>query len=235
MKKTIAGFLLFLSFLPARAEPPVGSFDWCTPLPLLAAVSDIVGVGSIVAPIGTNALINVSQYWVGNPQTNQISIRIDEGEALPPTGGTNFVFLLSQYTSFGDVEPLGSRFSYIFDMDYHRRRHLPDSLFFLGGDRSWIPVTPDNAPLISWCSNLVYVSQVNTDRQAFYELIRDGYRLNPMSSRINRDSDYTFMYFHYFNDTNFMQQIWSDTNLVRRARGWVNISYQQETGLFLPE
>ena len=64
--------------------------------------------------------------------------------------------------------------------------------------------------------------------------IRDGYRLNPATSRIRRDSEYTFQYCSYYMTTNFMYQIWSDTNLVGRARNWVNMEYQQETKTWLP-
>jgi hypothetical protein len=88
--------------------------------------------------------------------------------------------------------------------------------------------------MVNWCSNLVYVAQVTTNRQAFYELIREGYRLHPETSRIHRDSEYAFQYFHYYMTTNFMQQVWSDTNLVGWARSWVNMSYQQETKTWLP-
>ena len=102
-------------------------------------------------------------------------------------------------------------------------------LVFLNIDYSWFPATPENADMTTWCSNLVYVSQVNTNRQAFYELIRDGYRLYPETSRIRRDSLYTFMHINYFMSTNFLRQVWGDTNLVGRSRAWVNMSYQEET------
>ena len=38
----------------------------------------------------------------------------------------------------------------------------------------------------------------------------------------------------YYMPTDFMQQVWSDTNLTGRARAWLNMKYQQETGSFLP-
>lgn len=229
--KSLALLTLIRGLASGQEPDPFGSWD--SALPLQAGVSDVVGVGTLVSQAETNALLCVSRYWFGDPQTNMLSVHTADDEILP-TMGTNFVFFLSKYASFGNLEPIECRYSYLFDMNYHRSRYQPDSLYLLNGSRSWITVTPENSALINWCSNLVYVSQVNTNRQAFYELIRDGYRLHPKSSRIHRDSEYTFMHFHYFNDTNLMQQVWGDTNLVGKARSWVNMSYQQETKTWLP-
>ncbi|MDD4060942.1 MAG: hypothetical protein PHW08_09635 [Kiritimatiellae bacterium] len=227
---TLAALLGAASVAMAEMDPPM---SWASALPLQSAVCDVIGIGSLVSQGETNAIINVSQYWLGTSQTNRLSIHTTDDEILP-TGQTNFVFFLSRYGTFGNLEPIECRFSYIFDMDYHRSRYEPDSMYLLNGNRSWFPVTPENADMVNWCSNLVHVSQVSTNRQAFYELIRDGYRLNPESSRMHRDSKYTFMYFDYFNDTNFMKQVWSDTNLVGWARGEVKNAYFSETQTWLP-
>jgi len=208
--------------------------SWSSALPLQAAVCDVVGIGRLVLQHPTNAIVDVMQYWIGGAQTNRLSFHTVEHEKLPG-GGTNFVFFLSRYGSFANLEPIECRYTYIFDMNCHRSRYEPDSLFLLNGNRSWFPAIEENAAMTAWCSNLVYTSQVNTNRQAFYELIRDGYRLNPEPSRIHRDSEYTFMYFHYFNDTNFMQQVWSDTNLVGWARKWIGNRYWLETKTWLSD
>ena len=229
--KSLALLTLTQGLASGQGPDPFGSWD--SALPLQAGVSDVIGVGSLVSQAETNALVHVSYYWLGNPQTNTLSVHTADDEILP-TGGTNFVFFLSKYASFGNLEPIECRYSYLFDMDYHRSRYQPDSLYFLNGSRSWIIVAPENSALINWCSNLVYVSQVNTNLQAFYELIRDGYRLYPDTSRIHRDAKYAFQKSGYYMPTNFMRQVWSDTNLTGWARALLNMEYQQETGSSLP-
>ncbi len=231
MKKLALALLLgTASVSMAEIDPPM---SWSSALPLQAAVCDVIGIGNLVSQSETNSIINVSQYWFGTSQTNLLSIHTVDDEILP-TGGTNFVFFLSRYSTFGNLEPIECRYSYVFDMDYHRSRYEPDGMYLLNGNRSWFPATAENADMTAWCSNLVHASQVSTNRMAFYELIRDGYRLNPEPSRIHRDSYYTFMHINYFASTNFLQQIWSDTNLVGRARDWVNMGYQEETKTWLP-
>jgi hypothetical protein len=206
--------------------------SWISALPLQAAVCDVIGVGALVSQSATNAIIQVAQSWLGTSGGSMLNVRTDEEESLP-TGGTNFVFFLSKYPSFGDLEPAECRYTYIFDMDYHRSRHQPKWLFLLDNNRSWFPVTTDTAAMVTWCSNLVYVSQVNTNLQSFYELIRDGYKNYPESSRIHRDSEYAFQNASYYMPTNFMASVWSDTNLVGWARAWLNMQYQHETRSFL--
>ncbi|NLB68618.1 MAG: hypothetical protein GX804_02880 [Lentisphaerae bacterium] len=201
-------------------------------LPLQAAVCDIAGIGHAVEQDEKYVTVQIDHFWFGSVTNNPVRLYREYAEPLP-TNGIPVIFFASKYQSFLSLEPTESRFSYIFDMDYHRSRHEPDGVYFLNIDSSWFPATPENAAITTWCSNLVYVSQVNTNRQAFYELIRDGYRLNPPSSRIHRDSEYAFQYFHYYNDTNFMRQVWSDTNLVGWARGWIKNRYWLETRTWL--
>ncbi len=199
--------------------------------PLQAAVCDVAGIGHVLTHNNTNTSLHIDQLWYGTATNNLLAIDM-RGEQ--PINTNNIVFFVSKYGTFLDLEPSECRYSYIFDMNYHRSRYEPDGTYLLNGDRSWFPATAENAAMTTWCSNLVYVSQVNTNRQAFYELIRDGYRLNPEPSRIHRDSYYTFMHMNYFSSTNFMQQIWSDTNLIGRARDWVNMCYEEETKTWLP-
>ncbi|NLB70190.1 MAG: hypothetical protein GX804_11035 [Lentisphaerae bacterium] len=226
IKSTIITFILaFMLQLSGEQDPPL---SWNTALPLQAAVCDVIGLGYAVTQDNNNIYLNIDQFWYGDVTNNPVLLRGGHGE-LMPTNNIPVIFFASKYQSFLSLRPPECHFSYIFDMDYHRSRHEPDGLYLYDGDRSWFPATPENADMTTWCSNLVYVSQVNTNRQAFYELIRDGYRLNPPSSRIHRDSEYTFQFFRYYNDTNFMRQVWSDTNLVGWARAWVNMSYQEET------
>ena len=202
-------------------------------LPLQAAVCDVAGIGRALCQDDKYATFQIDSFWYGSVTNNPVRFYRECAQPFP-TNGSSVVFFASKYQSFLSLEPPECHFSYIFDMDYHRSRYEPDGMYLLSRDRSWFPVTAENAGMVNWCSNLVYVSQVNTNRQAFYELIRDGYRLNPETSRINRDSEYTFMYFHYFNDTNFMKQVWSDTNLVGNVRVWIKNRFWLETKTWLP-
>lgn len=222
----IAVLLTTISLASAQDDHPYLSLN--AALPLQAAVSDVVGTGHALSQDETNAVFLIDQFWYGSVTNNPVHLHKEHAKPFP-TNGAPVVFFASKYQSFLSLEPAECHFAYIFDMDYHRSRYQPDGLCLYDGDRSWFPFTPENADMANWCSNLVYASQVTTNRQAFYELIRDGYRLYPESSRIHRDSEYAFMYFHYFNDTNFMQQVWSDTNLVGKARVWIRNRYWLET------
>ncbi|MGI5868951.1 MAG: hypothetical protein ACOX9C_05870 [Kiritimatiellia bacterium] len=232
-RSLILSACLFLTQAPAMGQDADMPWYMYSPLPLQAAVCDVIGVGRALSQDDKCATFQIDQFWYGGVTNNPVQFH--RGGAQPmPTNGTPVVFFASKYQSFLSLQPPECHYTYIFDMDYHRSRYQPDGLCLYDGDRSWFPATAENAAMVNWCSNLVQVSQVNTNRQAFYELIRDGYRLNPESSRMHRDSEYTFMHFHYFNNTNFMKQVWSDTNLVGWARAWVNMSFQGETKTWLP-
>ena len=218
-------FCFFALNLLGEQDPPQ---SWNSALPLQAAVCDVIGIGDVVTQENSRVLLNIDQFWYGSVSNNPAVFRGAYGTPMP-TNGTPIVFFASNYQSFLSLEPPECHFSYIFDMDSHRSRYEPDGLYLYDGDRSWFPATPENADMTTWCSNLVYVSQVNTNRQAFYELIRDGYRLNLDTTRIYRDSEYAFQYFHYYNDTNFMRRVWADTNLVGWARRWINNRFWLET------
>ena len=196
--------------------------------PLLAAVCDIAGIGELVSQTSTNAVININQCWYSAIPTNSITVRLYGNEAIP-AGGTNFLFFASQYSV--DYGPYGlAAYPNIFRMDEIRQNFKPNtSMYLMGGDRSQIPVVAENADLISWSSNLVYTSQISPDMQAFYELIRDGYRFNHDTSRIYRDSMNAFFLAEWYMSTNFMQQTWADTNLIHWARTSINNAYMRKT------
>ena len=205
--------LICLAHSLASAQDTNMVWRYDSAIPLQAAVCDVAGVGHAVEQSDEYVKIHIDNFWIGSVTNNLI--RLSRRYASPlPTNGTPVVFFASKYQSFLNLEPTECRFSYIFDMDCHRSRYEPDGIYFLNIDYSWFPATPENADMTTWCSNLVYVSQVNTNRQAFYELIRDGYRLYPETSRIRRDSLYTFIHINYFMSTNFFLQVWGDTNLV---------------------
>ena len=201
-------------------------------LPLQAGVCDVIGIGEFAPQSSTNALITVSQYWFGNQQTNILDVRISENDTFP-TEGTDFLFFLSAYPEIKNLELPRQRFMHMFAMEQVRSKFQPGGLYLLNDSRSLIPVTDDNAATISWCSNLVQTTQINKNMQAFYELIRDGYRFNVPASKMHRDSEYSFQYARHYMPTNFMWEIWSDTNLINWARFWINNSYKLKTGTSL--
>lgn len=202
-------------------------------LPLQAGVCDIVGTG-IVTGNNTNGItINVENYWVGNPGSNTLEIQMFSFK--PPVTNTPIVFLASRYSSFFALEPEACRYSYIFDMNYHRNRNQPDGLWLFENEYSWFPIVPTNTALVAFASNLVYAAQITANTNRFYEIIRDGYRDNPPTSRIHKDSAWTFQNCRYFMPTNFMRQIWNDDLLTNEIRSDVNNAYRLETGIFLPD
>ena len=206
------------------------------PLPLQAAVCDIIGIGKLESRTSTGALIRVSQYWFGNQQTNIIDANVDNDYI--PAGGTNFLFFLARPVAMTNEYGLPiSRRPFMFKMEEARRFQVPNSRPFLfGGARALIPVVSENTEIINWSSNLVHTAQVNPDLYAFYELVRDGYRLNPASSRIHRDSVWTFcMYDTFFLTTNLIERIWADTNLTGWARGGARNTYWKKTGQMLDD
>ena len=210
-------------------------YDSISPLPLQAAVCDIIGIGELESRTSTNALIRVSQYWFGNPQTNTIDAAVSEHIILP-TEGANFVFFLAMPVSLTNEYGLPSgRNQYMFRMDEIRSlQETNSSPYLFRGNRSVIPVVPENTAIINWSSNLVHTAQVNPDLHAFYELIRDGHRLNPHTSRMHRDSVWTFnLHGRCFLTTNFIEQIWSDTNLTDWARVGIHQTYWKKAGRFL--
>ena len=211
------------------------------PLPLQAAVSDVIGIGTPVARTEDNLLVQVSQCWFSDVQTNRINVPFPRDVAFSD-GITNFLFFLARplpsekgVQIAEPTEPTRSRYSYMFEMEGARSQYLPDDPYsLLNGIYSWIPVTTNNADLINWCSNLVHSSQVSPNLQTFYELLRDGYRLNPESSRIHRESRYALDFAPYFMTTNFMRQVWeSDTNLIGWARADVNNAFYMKTRTFM--
>ena len=206
-------------------------------LPLQASRSDIIGIGELESRTNTNALIHVSQYWLGNQQTNIIDILVSEYVPLP-IGKTNFVFFLKYRTIITNERILNWRnYEDASNFDDLQPSSIP---VLFGRELSVIPVIPENAAIINWCSNLVYASKISQDVQKFYELVRDGYRLNPPSSRMHRDSAWTFfVHGDSFLTTNFIQQIYTDTNLIGWALDGVYNTYWQKTGTslrdFVPE
>ena len=207
-----------------------------SPLPLQAAVCDIIGIGTVTG-ISTNqwtevAHLSVSNYWIGDPGSNTLSISANK--LLLPVSSTQIVFFATSYAlphSYARAEP---RFSLLFKMPEYWRNKQPRELWFYDNERSWFNLTLENSGLVAFASNLVVSAQLSTNQMAFYELVRDGFRFNPPDSRIHIDSRSTFVSCRYWMPTNFMEQIWSDPLLPNYLRDIVNNYYKIETGHWLP-
>ena len=126
-------------------------------LPLLAAVCDIAGIGELVSQTNDSAVISIKQCWFSTIPTNSVTVRLYGNEAIP-VGGTNFLFFASQYSV--DYGPYGlAAYPSMFRMNEIRQNCEPNiGMYLMGGDRSQIPVTAENADLISWSSNLEFKS-----------------------------------------------------------------------------
>lgn len=251
MKKHIVVLMsILLSLLTANTIPCNGEEEtksWSpevvaemrayeSPIPLQAAVCDIVGIG-IVTDLSTNywgatAHIAVSNYWAGNPGTNTLGISANYF-GLTVTN-TPIVFFASSYALPRAPYISEYRFSLLFCMPRFSQGKQPREPWLYDNERSWFYATPENAEMVTFASNLVHVAQVTTNRQDYYELVRDGFRLSPPGSRIHIDSEVTFINCRYWMPTNFMMQIWSDSLLPDSLRDEVNNSYMLETGHWLP-
>ncbi len=231
MKRNSLTLFLFAFCFGSKAGQEM-HLEWDSALPLQAATSDLTGVGHAISQSETSLVFKIDQLWFGNVTNDTVTFNTSYLGPLP-TNGCHVIFFASKRQSFLSLKT-ELHYSWIFNMQEYRSTNAPDGLHFFALDRSWFPVTTENEAMVNWSSNLVHSAQVTTNRQAFYELIRDGYRLHPESSRIHRDSEYTFMYSGLFMSTDFMSQIWTDTKLLGRARSWVNMSYQQKTQTWLP-
>jgi len=185
-------------------------------LPLLAGVCEIIGIGRVTNTWenGNGVYIAVDDYWYGNPGYNTLSIQISTNQ--PHVSDTQLVFFLlnrQNYTSYG----LGDDHGYLHVLRKNRLELcplLPEGPMFLKDDRSWFCTSDTN--LVSFASNLV-VAVKTSNTNMLYEVIRDGYRLNPVDSRIHEDSYFAFNSCMYFFPTNYMDQILSDPLLVDDA------------------
>lgn len=194
-------------------------------LPLQAGISDIVGIGHITNSWDTGFTVAVDNYWIGNPGSNSLSI---VGRDIPVTN-TPVLFFATEYVLDGRIEPATRWYQFVFDSAWLRDHSHKENLRLVGHTYSLIPVTTDNAELVSFASNLVYAAQVPVNTNAFYKTIRDGVRLHPPSSRIHTDSMMAFRNCGYFMSTNFIHQIQSDPLLGGEAKTWVDINLEALT------
>ena len=207
-----------------------------SPLPLQAAVCDIVGVGKVTS-VSTNdwgeiAQLSGDNYWIGNPGSNTLSISANR--LFLPVSSTSIVFFATSYVLPNYYLGTEPRLSLLFKMPEYRQSREPGEPWFYDNERSWFYATPENGELVAFASNIVTAAQISTNRLAFYELLRDGFRLNPPESRIHIDSEMAFIGCRHWMPTNFMSQIWPDPLLPDIPRADINNGFMLKTGRWLP-
>jgi len=189
-----------------------------SPLPLLAGICETIGVGRVTNTWanGEGVYIAVENYWRGNPGVDTLSVPIKVHQ--PPVSDTPLVFLLLSRSNYARYN-LGDDYGYTYIFNENNLKIKPilaESYKFLRDDRSWFHVNDTNANLVAFASNLV-VAVTSSNTNMFYEVIRDGYRLNPVNSRIHEDSYFAFGKCNRYFTTNFMEQVLSDPLLIGEA------------------
>jgi len=201
-----------------------------SPLPLQAGICDIIGVGRVTNTWqnGNGIFISVDDYWFGNPGYDSLSIPVKTNQI--PIMNEPLVFFISTRYGYDYFFPsIINAYKYILDEEKRNTlRARPEGTVLFHDDRSWFYISDTN--LVSYASNLV-VAAKSSNTNMFYEVIRDGYRLNPVDSRICEDSYLAFDSCCYFFTTNFMQQIWSDPLLIDFIRDSVEFNHRRWTGV----
>jgi len=201
-----------------------------SPLPVQSGICDIIGIGRVTNTWlnGEGVFIAVDNYWFGDPGCDALSIPVKTNQI--PIMNEPLVFFISSYYGYDSVNP-GRSNMYNFILDENKRdtlRPRPERSVFFYDDRSWFYTSETN--LVSFASNLV-VAAKSSNTNMFYEVIRDGYRLNPVDSRICEDSLFAFQNCYWIFTTNFLQQIWSDPLLIDHIRDDVKFNYELWTGV----
>jgi len=206
-----------------------------SPLPLLAGICDIVGIGRVTNhwDNGKGVYIAVDNYWRGDPGHDFASVYTTTN--LPPVSNDPLVFFITKHYGFVRGGNIGYSYNFIFD-----EKNIQTDLYlyeegpqFDCDDRSWFPASDTN--LFNFASNLVFAVE-SSNTNLFYETIRDGYRLHPDGSRIRQDSYFAFRYCDYMFTTNFMVEVmWWDPLLQGEPRGCLINNYWLETWIWLHE
>ena len=248
--KTIFLFL-FLAGNIFADELATNSFGWVfapgspaalrahqSPLPLQAAICDIIGIGHVadVAESGRERItrIEVDNYWIGSPGTNTLFL---VSHTNPPVNAEVPILFFASSYSFPDkgVSLSEARFEMAFrNAEFRQEEWKRSRPVFYDRERSWIPCIPENEAEIVFASNLVAAAQTTPNRTAFYEIIRDGHRLDAPSPRIWIDAETSFWNCRDWMDTNMMWQAWDDPQLDDGARNAVNNAFKSTTRSFFP-
>ena len=208
-----------------------------TPVPLQAAICDIIGAGIVSDVTKTNETcitrIEVDNYWTGNPGSNTLFV---VSHTNPPVDANiPILFFVNSYplpsTGLGPSE---SRFLLAFNHESFKRAEERRKAMFLDGERSWFHCIPENSDFVAFASNLVVAAQISTNLMSYYEIIRDGERQNPPLSQIRIDSEMSLWNCRYWMTTNFMWQIWDDPKLYGNARHAINNGFYSKTRSFFP-
>jgi hypothetical protein len=209
-----------------------------SPIPLQAAICDIIGTGMVadVAEVGDERIIRleVGNYWIGDPGSNTLFV---VSHTNPPVSASvPILFFINSYqlpdkaTSRVDTHFLMAFNNEAFRMN-DRRRNLPK---LYSGERSWIPCVSENENVIAFASNLVVAAQINANRTAYYEIIRNGYACDFEPLRVRIDAEMSFFSSQHWMDTNMMWQAWDDPQLDARLKNFINSAFHSKTRSFFP-
>ena len=209
------------------SRPQVPYKNQFTTIPQMAGTADIIGVGRVTNKWenGKGVVLDVDNYWYGNPGSNTLSFASHATQLIATN--TPLVFFLSTYDVFPDMNPDGVYYL-VFDMDELRARSQPSEPVFFDHERGWFYASDTN--LVTFASNLVVAAR-SSNTNAFYEIMRDGNRLNPKGSRIHDDSEDAFSHSCYYMTTNIMKQVWNDPLLPEASASWIMMNYRQQTGV----
>ena len=218
--------MLFVIVLSAQDENST--------IPLLAGICDIIGVGYVTGTWIDNEkyeqgiIVEFDDYWRGNPGTNVFTAFMYTNEFQVTSDQMVFFMSIRGYNNSNDWHRERG-YSYIF-----KREVLPEyKPWFFGRERSMFPASDTN--LVNFTTNLIHAVDTN-NTNLFYEIIRDGYNLNPEGSRIYNDSWITFDYCDKYFTTNFMvETMWWDPLLQRHPRGSLINNYHSKTWIWLHE
>jgi len=201
-------------------------------LPVLAGICDIIGEGQItnIWQNDEGIIIAVDNYWCGDPGSDILFIKTKTNQI--PIINTPIVFFLTSH--YGYSYTYTQHYSYNYVLNENKRNTLrlrSEGPVFFYDDRSWLYSNDTN--IVLFASNLVVAAKSNNTNM-FYEVVRDGYHLNPVDSRIVEDSYFAFEQCKWFFTTNFIQQIWNDPLLTDgNIRDDINFNYYMMTGEYL--
>lgn len=226
MKRTIALCVLTSSLMlintPCLAWSGREEFLMYTCLSQQIRLCQIAGVGTVSTNFSDAFIINVENYWLGNPGSNTLNIVSDIGfddDGMPQTGEP--VVFFATKTCFGDdttgfMNPCMLQFGY--PSNTTNILYRPE-LYTLGNSRAYFDVTAENGLMLPYASNLVSALRVSPDLDTYYDLIRTKDK-NPNfgTKSVQENRSYSLGIGAIHDGTNLLLKIATDTNAIPSVR-----------------